>query len=244
MKSSHDGLCEALEVSLDQKPSDDAPQQEKKRYSEKMSEQVALYLAGVLRDRGMDGARPSPPGVSGASGAERRIAGGIGAKKVDVTWATEEAGLLLAISVKTINFRDKRSRNYQKNLTNRRADMLFESVTLHRRFPYAVLAGLFIFDEGAAKDGTEQRNSTFLNAHRAFKLFTGRDGPGDSDERYEGFYIALSGANSFKTSFRIYHAGEPDKTLTLDELLDRLVEMVVERNSDLLDHVKGRIVKK
>src|SRR3546814_5928739 len=76
------------------------------------------------------------------SGAERRMAGGIGAKKVDVTWATEESGLLLGISIKTINFRDVRTRNFQKSLTNRRGDMLIEAVTLHRRFPYAVLAGL------------------------------------------------------------------------------------------------------
>ena len=51
---------------------------------------------------------------------------------------------MLALSVKSINFRDRRSRNFQKNLTNRRGDMLFESVTLHRRFPYAVLGGLLL----------------------------------------------------------------------------------------------------
>jgi hypothetical protein len=26
--------------------------------------------------------------------------------------------------------------------------MLFEAVTLHRRFPYAVLGGFFLFDKG------------------------------------------------------------------------------------------------
>src|SRR4051812_3829589 len=100
------------------------------------------------------------------------MAGGIGAKKVDVTWATEEAGLLLATSIKTINFRDLKSRNFQKNLTNRRGDMLFEAVTLHRRFPYSVLLGLFCFDWEAATDNVklgegakETRRSTFLNAH-------------------------------------------------------------------------------
>ena len=64
-------------------------------------------------------------------------------------WATEEAGLIFATSIKTINFQDARSGNYQKNLTNRRGDMLFEAVTLHRRFPYSVLLGLFCFDKGA-----------------------------------------------------------------------------------------------
>src|SRR3546814_5010367 len=63
----------------------------------------------------------------GLSGAERRLAGGIGAKKVDVTWATEESGLILAVSVKTILFKDSRTQNFQKNLTNRRADLLNRS---------------------------------------------------------------------------------------------------------------------
>lgn len=78
------------------------------------------------------------------------------AKKVDVTWATEESGLILAASVKTTLFKDKTSKNFQKNLTNRPADMLNEPVTLHRRFPYAVLAALLIFDVGAESDGTER----------------------------------------------------------------------------------------
>jgi hypothetical protein len=60
----------------------------------------------------------------GSGGAERRMDGGLGAKKVDVTWATEESGLLLALSVKTINFKDQKTSNYQKNLANRRNDML------------------------------------------------------------------------------------------------------------------------
>ncbi len=78
---------------------------------------MALAVSSELRERGMDGARPTGPGESGTSGAERRLAGGIGAKKVDVTWATEESGLILAVSVKTILFRDGKTLNFQKNLT-------------------------------------------------------------------------------------------------------------------------------
>jgi hypothetical protein len=63
--------------------------------------------------------------------------------------STEESGHLLAISVKPINFVDLRTKNFQKNLTNRRGDMLFESITLHRRFPYAVLAGFLILDSSS-----------------------------------------------------------------------------------------------
>lgn len=146
MSRSYDFLITALK-SLPEKPPDDAPQSSKKAYSERMSAVVASAFAEELRQRGLIGTRPSSPGEeAGISGAERRMSGGIGAKKVDVTWSTEQSGLQLALSVKCINFKDRRGRNYQKNVVNRRGDMLFESVTLHRRFPYAVLGGFMLLD--------------------------------------------------------------------------------------------------
>ena len=184
-----DALAEAL-ATLPPKPGDEAPQAAKKRYSELVSQQVALALGTELRRRGLKEARPGSGAEAGA-GAERRMAGGLGAKKVDVTWATEESGLLLGISVKTINFRDSKTRNFQKNLVNRRGDMLMEAVTLHRRFPYAVLAGLFFLDSEAANDGTDKRRSTFLNAHARLQLFTGRNDPADREEQFERFYLIL-----------------------------------------------------
>ena len=99
-----DDLLAAALGTLEPKPSDTAPRSQKKRYSELVSEKVARAVAEELRERGLREARPAPPGVLNQSGAERRMAGGIGAKKVDVTWATEESGLLLGISIKSINF--------------------------------------------------------------------------------------------------------------------------------------------
>lgn len=241
--TAHERL-EATLATLSPKPDDSAKRPAKKRYSEQMSEIVAQVIANELRELGMKEARPALPGQVGASGAERRIAGGIGAKKVDVTWATEESGLLLALSVKTTNFKDKSSQNYQKNLTNRRGEMLFETVTLHRRFPYAVIGGLYILDAGAGEDGTARRESTFLNAHTAFKLFTNRLDPGDREEKFEAFYLALQRSTPFKSEIQLYHAGEPEKASTLDDMLKRLLELVVERNSDLYQLLDGRMVKK
>lgn len=65
---------------------------------------------------------------------------------------TEESGLILACSVKTLMFKDGKTKNYQKNLTNRRGDLLIEAVTLHRRFPYSVIAGFLFLDAGAAEE--------------------------------------------------------------------------------------------
>lgn len=240
MSEVDDFLVAALKA-LPPKPSDDAEQKDKRRYSELLSENVALAFGEELRRRGLSGARPSPPGESGISGAERRMAGGIGAKKVDITWATEESGLLLGISIKSINFKDKKTKNFQKNLTNRRGDMLVEAVTLHRRFPYAVLAGFFFFDKGAAADATELRRSTFLNAHDRFSIFTGRNVVEGRDEQYERFYFVLLDANPFKPSARLYLAGAPDQPVELSAAFDELLRMVAERTPDFYEYVDGRL---
>lgn len=191
----------------------------------------------------MSESRPSGPGEVGASGAERRLAGGIGAKKVDVTWATEESGLLLAVSVKTILFKDSKTRNYQKNLTNRRADLLNEAVTLHRRFPYAVLAAFLIFDIGAEHDGTARRKSTFENAGPRLRLFTGRRDPAGRDEQYEKFYVLLADLNAFQPSIRAYEANDLSTEVPLDGIFDHLVTLIGERNFDLYEGMDGQVRK-
>src|SRR5438034_4476365 len=211
-----DRLVAALKT-LPPKPPDTADRGVKQRYSQKFSETVAVFSAEELRNRGLMGARPGLPGEMGVSGAERRIAGGVGAKKVDVTWATEESGLLLAVSVKSIHFRDQKSNTFQKNLTNRRGDMVFESLTLHRRFPYAVLGGFLFLDHEAEHDGSNIRRATFLNAHHRLRLFTGRSDPAGRDEQYERCYIALVGGNRPAPSARFFLAGKPDEEVTLAE---------------------------
>lgn len=169
--------------------------------------------------------------------------GGLGAKKVDVTWATEESGLLLALSIKTINFRDRKTKNYQKNLTNRRNDLLFESTTLHRRFPYATLGGFFFLDIGAKDDGTQGRRSTFLNAHHRLKMFTGRIDPSGRPEQYERIYVVLVHATPEKVVYEVYRAGEPDTQIAIEQALNELIEIVAERSPDFYDVRHGKLVR-
>jgi len=229
--------------SVGSKPANNASRETKKNYNEALSAAIALAVADELRARGMSGARPSGPGEVGTSGAERRLAGGIGAKKVDVTWATEESGLILAVSIKTILFRDGKTRNYQKNLTNRRADLLNEAVTLHRRFPYAVLAAFLFFDVGAESDGTQRRKSTFLNSGPRLRLFTGRQDPAGRDEQYEKFYVLLADLNDIQPTVRAYEADDLTTEVPLSEAFDTLVALIGERNFDLYEGLDGRVRK-
>lgn len=238
-----DNLFNAAIQSLPPKPPDSAGAGTKKNWTEKVSNVIAQACAEELRARNLQGALPAPPGTVGPSGAERRMSGGIGAKQVDVTWATEESGLLLAVSVKSIMFVTKNTGNYQKNLTNRRGDMLFESVTLHRRFPYAVLGGFFILDQGAAADATARRRSTFENAHQRFALFTGRDDPAGRDEQYEKLWIILLDSNAFKPSFKVYAVPDAVTPVSLDSAFDELVGLVPARNPDFYEDTGGSLRK-
>lgn len=237
-----DDLLEAALKSLPPKPADTAKQEVKKRYSELVSEKAALALAAELRHRGLRQARPAPPGELDSSGAERRMAGGLGAKKVDVTWATEESGLLFAISVKSINFKDKKTGNFQKNLTNRRGDMAMEAVTLHRRFPYAVLGAFFFLDQAAANDGSARRKSTFENAHARLGLFSGRKNHSDPDEQFEGFYILLLDASPDAVTVRAYRVGEPKSPVSFSDILDDLLQRVALRNPDFYQFDDGKLI--
>ena len=230
-------------ATLPAKPVTSPLQADKRAYSEAVSRVVALAVAAELRRAGLAGARPTEAGLDDRSGAERRMAGGIGAKKVDVTWSTEEAGLLLAFSVKSINFKDKATKNYQKNLTNRRGDLLFESITLHRRFPYAVLIGLFFLDEEAQRDLTETRRSTFQNAHDRLLLFTGRSDPAGRDEQFEHLYIGLLNADSRPEPFcQFYNVGSQIQALTLDNVIDDALRTVATRNADMYTYEAGKLV--
>ena len=231
-----DDLLETALKGLPLKPASGSEREDKKGYSEKISQAIALALADELRKRGLKEARPAPPGVLGGSGAERRMAGGLGAKKVDVTWTTDESGLLLAISIKSINFP-----NYQKNLTNRRGDMLMEAVTLHRRFPYSVLAAFFFFDKGAESDHTSRRKSTFHNAHARLKLFTGRSDPAGREEQFEKFYIILMEANLTYAELKVYEVGNPSSVISLETVLDDLLLQVAERNPDFYEFDDGKL---
>jgi hypothetical protein len=243
-----DEMLVAKIARLGPKPPDEASQATKKHYSERVSEAVALVFAQELRERGLRGTRPLRGGAGEGNGAERRMAGGIGAKKVDVTWSTEESGLLLGLSIKSINFRDPHTGNFQKNLTNRRGDMLMEAVTLHRRFPYAVLAGFFFLDIAAEsdatqnRDGSPRRHSTFLNAHARMKLFTGRDDPAGRDEQYERMYVALLDTAHNDVTVRAFEVGCPETPVPLTKAFDVLVTLVAERNPDFYQAVDGRIM--
>lgn len=163
-------------------PGASATRAEKKAYSERLSYHLAQEVADSLRAIGFTGVKPERGGPG-----ERAFQGGLGPKKVDVSYADEQNGLLFAVSIKTMNFEP-----FGKNLKNRFADLCTEAITLHMRFPYSVVCGLFAMPVAADEDVTPLRQrSTFRRAVKLFSTISGREeytGPG---EKFENMSMML-----------------------------------------------------
>jgi hypothetical protein len=163
-------------------PSDAAIQAEKKRYSERLSRHLAEEVADGLRSVGFPNVKP----LRGLPG-EKEFQGGLGPKKVDVSYADERHGLLLAVSIKSINFAP-----FGKNLKNRFGDLCTEAITLHMRFPYSVVCMLFALPTASNEDVTRGRiTSTFRRATRLFGTIGGRRDYTDPGEKFENVTMIL-----------------------------------------------------
>jgi hypothetical protein len=177
-----------------------AKQADKKRYSEILSAHLAQEVAQGLRHVGFNNVKPAVGGPT-----ERAFQGGLGPKKVDVSSADEQHGLLLAVSVKTIN-----APPFGKNLRNRFADLCTEAITLHMRFPYGVVCALFAFPAGADEDVTPGRSvSTFRRAMRLMATIGDREEYTDPGEKFENVTMMLfqpAGDDSRKPWVRLFNA--------------------------------------
>lgn len=163
-------------------PNAAAAQKDKKRYSERLSQFLAQQVAASLRGIGFAGVYPLADGPG-----ERTFQGGLGPKKVDVSFADEQHGLLLAVSIKSIT-----TAPFGKNLKNRFYDLCPEGITLHLRFPYSVVCGLFCFPEAADRDTTPIRSvSSFARAKKLLSTISGREEYTDPGEKFENITMML-----------------------------------------------------
>ena len=163
-------------------PSIEAKKEDKKRYSELLSQALAQEVANGLRNVGFPSVKPLPGGPG-----ERAFQGGLGPKKVDVSYSDEQHGLQLAVSIKTIT-----ASPYGKNLKNRFYDLCPEGITLHLRFPYSVMCALFCLPNAANEDVTAIRKvSTFERARKLLSTISGRREYTDPGEKFENIAMML-----------------------------------------------------
>lgn len=158
---------------------------EKKNYAERLSRALAQKFADALRAH-FEGITPSSDGRN----QEKPARTSKGLKRLDVNYSTSELGLGLGVSIKTINFRDERSRRYTKNLTRVDNELRAEAKDYHQRQPYAVLVGALFLPTDSCFDGDPQRTpSSFGEAVRHLRHRSNRRNPSNEEELFEKFYV-------------------------------------------------------
>jgi len=204
-------------------PIGEVTQAQKKRYSEILSSHLAREVADGLRAVGFPNVMPRRDGPG-----EKAFQGGLGPKKVDVSYSDEQHGLLLAVSIKSINFPP-----FGKNLKNRFGDLLTEAITLHLRFPYSVVCMLFAFPIASNEDLTKGRKlSTFDRAMKLFATVSGRRDYTDPGEKFENVAMMLFEPYSAKRrrpKFQLFDAGTREQLTEADYFLT-LGKIYNERN--------------
>lgn len=194
-------------------PPDTAEQSEKKAYSERLSHELAIEVADSLRALDFRSIKPERSVIAKGKHKgkvkivkEKEFQGGLGPKRVDVSYADERHGLLLAVTIKTLNFPSypripgsdppqfdfSKGGQFSKNIKNRFGDLTTESITLHLRFPFAVVACLYAMPERSDADRRGQmRSSTFERAAKLYGTISGRTAYGDPAERFEDVTLML-----------------------------------------------------
>jgi hypothetical protein len=205
---------------------------EKKNFAEALSRALAQRFANALRGT-FPGILPDARG----KGQESRARTGKGLKKLDVNHSTAELGLALGVSVKTINFRDAKSKRYTKNFTRADNEFRAESADYHQRQPYAVLCGIFFLPLDACDDGGSDPSS-FGQAVRIFRFRSGRRRAVDDPTLFERFLIGLydTSLGSFGKVgfFDVEEAppknGRPSQLLSFEQCIDRIARTYDRRN--------------
>lgn len=199
----------------------------KKNYAQALSEAIALKTANALRSD-----FPEIFPTADGKGHESRTAGAGGLKKIDVNYSTREHGLGLAISIKTINFKDDGTGRYTKNAKRVDGELRAEAQDVHERQRYAVLVAYLFLPHDAATDGQHSfsslRHIAEILSHRSGRVRTTED-----DSKIELAFIGLyrdSGEIAFFEPERVPPTGIPEHVLTFAQTLDRVRQAYLDRN--------------
>jgi hypothetical protein len=92
-------------------------------------------------------------------------------------------------------------------------------------------------------DGNQRRSriSTYLRAHQLLTIFNHRLGTRNEESKFE--FLALGLYGSEPPSYRLFEAGSPEKDISLDEFLSKLLQIVAERNPEDFIYQSGRLWK-
>jgi hypothetical protein len=204
----------------------------KKNFAQRLSTSLAQKLADALRAQ-FKGINPDETGLR----HESKALGSLGLKKLDVNYMTLEMGLGLAISIKTINFKDEKTKRYTKNIKRVDGELRAEAQDCHTRQPYAVLAAIVLLPLESANDGTDGRSS-LKHAWDVYRHRGGRLDANSDHSRFESFFIGVynssteqfGGVRLFDIAVEPPDRGLPVETDSLEEVLNKIGRTFRTRN--------------
>lgn len=187
---------------------------------------LAQRFSASIAQKIADSLRPDFPGIwpdETGAGHESLSRGARGLKKLDVNFSTQQGGLGLAVSVKTINFPDEGSKRFTKNVKRVDGELRAEAQDCHEYHPYAVIAVYLFMPEEAARDGTTR--SSVRHAGEVLAERAGRKKPDDPHHLVELAFIGIyddAGAVRFHRPSEIPEQGEPAESLTFNQTLEEV----------------------
>lgn len=124
-----------------------------------------------------------------------------GMKRVDVKYATREAGLGLALSFKSVHLGEEEEGNadFIHNMKRNDEELRVEATGHHLRQPYAVMVAVVFLPFESCQDGDEE--SSFASWVEYLWPLKGRIEPDDPPDRYELVFMGLYARDGSKLGF-------------------------------------------
>jgi hypothetical protein len=167
-------------------------QDEKRHWSEQFADACAYAFSRELsKSKLLKGKRITPTSIS--EGTEEIVFLGAGtSKQIDVTVIDEVLGLQIGITLKGLNFRDKKGQ-FDKNLTGRTYEMSDEIRLVHEYLPRAWMTGVFFLPLASTADKTFRADSSFARTVITMRGRTGRldASLGGQASRCDSAYVGL-----------------------------------------------------
>jgi hypothetical protein len=213
-------------ASVGKRPPATADQHATRHYSETLSKELAHWIRDAVLARGLGDTVLTP---------EAKVPTIYGGKSLDVGVLDKRGYLVLDVSIKTFNFKDRTTQNYAHNFSGRFYELLGEELDLRRSYRWVTLVALIFLPEDSTVDGKE--TSSFANAVKWYSKIALPEESDAGGARFEHVFIGLHKPNGSIYFFDVSQAppqrGAPQSKdrLPFEHILAVVSETVAKRQS-------------
>ena len=212
------------------KPNLGVSQNELRHYSEEFSRLTALWL----KDR-VEAEFPDLKILRPEAKVNTIYGTGFAGKSLDVAGVTDRDYLAVDFSIKTFNFKDRRTKNYRKNYTGRFYELLGEELDLRRSYEQAILVALILLPKDSQTDSDP---SSFALAVKQFSKAAKQPTQPAAAFGFEFVFVGFHDANGiefFNALVAPPRQGIPNANdlLSADEMLQEVKNLYEARKSNI-----------